>query len=203
MPSLPRLDWQETRRLIRQDLEIYEVWWPGARPERPEWWRILSAILGTEMFGANLFYRLQGYANARGWLLVSGWLKALSRIFYAVSIGNEVRAEGGLYIAHGHVVVDGVCVLGRRCSLGPFVTIGLGNSTRAPFDTEGPCLGEGVVVGTGAKILGSVSIGDRALIGANAVVVSDIPEGHSAAGAPAQSWPSGKRGQVPRTSVSR
>ena len=58
-----------------------------------------------------------------------------------------------------------------------------------PFELWGPVIGNDVNVGTGAKILGKVQVGDGVKIGANAVVVSDIPAHHTAVGVPARSFP--------------
>ncbi len=57
-----------------------------------------------------------------------------------------------------------------------------------PFDA--PKLGKRVNVGAGAKILGAVTLGNDAVIGANAVVLKDVPAGHTAVGIPAKSMPS-------------
>jgi serine O-acetyltransferase len=79
------------------------------------------------------------------------------------------------------VVLDGLVEIGEAVSIAPFVTVGLlaGNLT-------GPVIERGVLVGTGAKILGPVRVGAGAQIGANAVVLSDVPSGATAVGAPAR-----------------
>jgi serine O-acetyltransferase len=110
-------------------------------------------------------------------------------VLFQVSIGPEVRAGGGLYLAHGHVVMAGRITLGRDVCIAPFVTLGLTNSAAVPFDLRGPEVGDGVVIGTGAKLLGPIRVGNRALIGANAVVVTDVPDDHTAVGAPARAQP--------------
>ena len=89
--------------------------------------------------------------------------------------------EPGIYIVHGHVVVDGFVVIGSGVAIAPFVTIGL----RAG-DLIGPRVGRNVNIGTGAKIIGRVQIGEGARIGANSVVVSDVPAHVTAMGAPAR-----------------
>lgn len=85
-----------------------------------------------------------------------------------------------MYIPHPVGSVISASRIGRNCSLIAAVTIGLRNS--ADF----PTLGDEVYVGAGARILGGVSVGDRARIGANAVVVKDVPAGVTAVGIPAQ-----------------
>jgi serine O-acetyltransferase len=78
-------------------------------------------------------------------------------------------------------VVDGLTTVGPDVVLRPFVTIGLRDG-----DPVGPTLGARVRVGTGAKVFGPVKVGDDVRIGANAVVLRDLPAGSVAVGVPAQ-----------------
>jgi len=101
-----------------------------------------------------------------------------------VCIGDPVIIEPGLYLPHGQVVVDGIVVIGRNAVLFPWTTIGL--RANVPL---GPTLGEHVHVGTGAKLIGPIKIGDNVMIGANAVVTSDLPADSVAVGIPAVARP--------------
>jgi len=85
----------------------------------------------------------------------------------------------GLVIQHGIGAVIVADKIGKRCWINQQVTLGVG--PKPGF----PTLGDEVYVGAGAKILGGVVIGDRALIGANAVVVKDVPPGATVVGVPA------------------
>jgi serine O-acetyltransferase len=97
-----------------------------------------------------------------------------------ISIGDPVVMQPGVYIIHGQVVIDGLVEVGPGAVIGPFVTIGLraGNVVGATIETS-------VTIGTGAKVIGPVRIGERAQIGANAVVVDDVPAGATVVGVPA------------------
>ncbi len=86
-------------------------------------------------------------------------------------------------------MIDGLVKIGRRAVLCPWITIGLQQG-----NVNGPTLAEGVFVGTGAKILGDVKIGAHAKIGANCVVVHDVPAGATAVGVPARVIESGRSG---------
>jgi serine O-acetyltransferase len=110
----------------------------------------------------------------------------VSRALFRVSIGNAVEVGPGLMITHGNVVIDGRTRIGRHCQINPWVTIGLSNSRRYGFSADGPTIGDEVHIGTGAKILGPVTVGDHARIGANAVVVDDVPANSTVVGAPAR-----------------
>ena len=97
---------------------------------------------------------------------------------YTASIGRRVVIE------HQHgIVIHGQCVIGDDCIIRQGVT--LGNKT-LDRPEDAPKLGNRVNVGAGAKILGLVTIGDDATIGANAVVVKNVPPGALAMGIPAK-----------------
>jgi len=97
---------------------------------------------------------------------------------FTVVLGNNVTFE------HQHgIVIHGQAKIGDGCIIRQGVTIG-NKSLDAPFDA--PSIGACVNIGSGAKILGRVQIGDHAAIGANAVVTSDIPDYAVAVGIPAK-----------------
>lgn len=97
---------------------------------------------------------------------------------YSACVGRRVVIEH-----QSGIVVHGAAVIGDGCILRQGVTLG-NKSLDRPDDA--PVLGRGVNVGAGAKILGAVCIGDGATIGANAVVLEDVPAGALAAGVPAR-----------------
>ena len=110
----------------------------------------------------------------------------ISRALFRVQIGDRVRIGPGLMLTHGNVVIDGRTSIGRDCQINPWVTIGLTNSRKIGFSVQGPTIGDNVHVGTGAKVLGPIRIGDHVRIGANAVVVSDVPPNTTVVGIPAK-----------------
>jgi serine O-acetyltransferase len=98
-----------------------------------------------------------------------------------VCIGSPVIIEPGVYIAHGQVVIDGYVKIASGTVLLPWVTIGL-----KAGNIQGPQIGNGVQIGMGSKIIGPITIGAGAVIGANAVVVSDVGAGETVGGIPAR-----------------
>ncbi len=97
---------------------------------------------------------------------------------YCVKLGRRVVFE------HQHgIVVHGAAEIGDDCIIRHGVTLGIRSMERLE---EAPVLGRGVNVGAGAKIIGPVKIGDGAAIGANAVVLEDVPAGALAIGVPAR-----------------
>jgi serine O-acetyltransferase len=135
---------------------------------------------------AVLLFRLKVRLRDAGVPVAPAACDLLSRALFRVQIGEAVTAGPGLMIPHGNAVIDGRTTIGRNCTINPWVTIGLSNSRKLGFSPEGPTIGDDVHIGTGAKILGPVRIGDHARIGANAVVIHDVPANSSVAGIPAR-----------------
>jgi serine O-acetyltransferase len=100
---------------------------------------------------------------------------------YTVELGRQVIFEH-----QGGIVIHGNAKIGDRCIIRQGVTLGNRHLDR-PFDA--PVLGSGVNVGAGAKILGAVRVGDEAAIGANAVVLEEVPPRAAAVGVPAKVVP--------------
>ena len=96
---------------------------------------------------------------------------------YSCTLGRRVVIEH-----QGAIVIHGDCVIGDDCIIRQGVTLGNRYMDR-PF--EAPTLGCRVNVGAGAKVLGKLTIGDDAIVGANAVVLTDVPPGALAVGIPA------------------
>jgi serine O-acetyltransferase len=97
---------------------------------------------------------------------------------YTASIGRRVVFE------HQHgIVVHGSTVIGDECIVRQGVTFGIRRMDRLD---DAPVLGKGVNIGAGAKLIGRIQVGDGAAIGANAVVLHDVPAGALVIGAPAQ-----------------
>lgn len=117
------------------------------------------------------------------WGLLHHILSKLSEIIFGIYIGPKANIGRRLVIEHfGAIVVHGEAEIGDDCVIRQGVTIGNRNLDK-PLDA--PKLGSRVNVGAGAKILGKIVIGDDVDIGANAVVIRDVPAFHIAVGVPA------------------
>ncbi len=113
-------------------------------------------------------------------------LGAVVRYFNQVLTGADISLDAvigpGFVLYHPSGVVIGPhCRLGRRCTIMQGATLGSGPNGRG----GAPRLGDHVYVGPGAQVIGGIEIGSHAMIGANAVVLRDIPEHAFAAGVPA------------------
>ncbi len=142
---------------------------------------ILRLAWCSDAFLGQVLYRIKASTMACGIPVVPRIAHRLAMTIAQISIGDPVVVEPGIYVVHGHVVVDGLVRIGAGVVLAPFVTIGL----RAG-DFNGPTLERGVQVGTGAKIIGPVRVGAGAQIGANAVVLGDVEAGVTVVGIPAR-----------------
>lgn len=110
-------------------------------------------------------------------------LKILSRIIFSCEIPYQATIGANTSFAHHGlaVVIHPKAQIGRNCKILHSVTIGgRGNSCGLPI------IGDNVVIGAGACILGDVRIGDNIEVGAGAVVITDIPENCTAVGIPAK-----------------
>jgi len=176
---------------LTQDYDAHVLFTFARIPDGPfyanRWARLKRwfVIAFVESWLAVLLFRMKLRLRAANVLFLPGLCDMLSRVLFRVQIGDKVQAGPGLMITHGNVVIDGRTKIGRRCQINPWVTIGLSNSKKLGFSIDGPTIGDNVHIGTGAKILGPIIIGDYARIGANAVVVHDVPPNVTVVGIPA------------------
>lgn len=162
-------------RLILSDLRAKSAWCY----ERSDWRGMLKALL-TDGTPAMVWYRLMQWA--RRWRLVPlEWVfNRMNSICCGCVIGRGAEFGPGFVLIHSlGVVINGSVRGGRNVRLEHQVTIGAEKR-------QSPVLGDDVFVGAGAKILGGVRIGDGAKVGANAVVLCDVPPGATAVGIPAR-----------------
>jgi serine acetyltransferase len=107
-------------------------------------------------------------------------VRRVQTALFGIEISSNVElGEGVIFLHTVGVVIGGDARVGDRVTF-------LGNNTLGTLDWRGyPRIGNDVVIGAGARIIGPVTVGDGAAIGANAVVVSDVPAGATAVGVPA------------------
>jgi serine O-acetyltransferase len=107
------------------------------------------------------------------------------RIVFSSDISLKSKIGPGFVIVHGHdIVIGGDVIIGAKCKILNGVT--LGNKDTESGVNQQPAVGDNVVIGTGAKILGSIVVGDNAIIGANSVVLTNVPAGATFVGVPAK-----------------
>jgi serine O-acetyltransferase len=153
--------------------------------------------IGAQGFWVMLVYRYGRwrYTVRPGWLrkpfsLIYHVLFKFVQILTGIELPCEVVVGDNFVIDHfGGIVVSGYARFGANCRIRNGVVVGLKNVE----EPVAPIFGDNVDIGAGAKILGPIRIGNNVRIGANAVVLCDVPDDHVAVGVPAISKPIRRR----------
>ncbi len=135
----------------------------------------------SDAFLAQALYRVKARLQALRVPILPRLAHRLAMTIAQVSIGDPVVVHPGVYIVHGQVILDGIVEVHSGTAISPWVTVGL-----RPGSFVGPTIGPHVSIGTGAKLIGPIKVGARAKIGANAVVLDDVPEDATVVGIPAR-----------------
>jgi serine O-acetyltransferase len=128
---------------------------------------------------AHALYRRQFYFLARAVNHLSRWLTAID-IHPGAAIGRD------FFIDHGFVVIGETAEIGDGVTIYQCVTLGGTSPDNGVAGKRHPTLADGVIIGSGAQVLGPITVGARARVGANAVVTRDVPEGAVMVGIPAK-----------------
>ncbi len=132
---------------------------------------------------ALILYRLAHMLNNRGYELTSRTLSQIAKLLTGIEIHPAAKIGKGLFIDHGSGVVIGeTAVIGDYCTIYQGVTLG---GTGKQSGKRHPTLGNNVMVGAGAKVLGNFTVGDNSKIAAGAVVLCEVPPDSTAVGIPA------------------
>ncbi|MEZ0350540.1 serine O-acetyltransferase [Mycobacterium sp. pR1184] len=150
-------------------------------PARPTTLQVIFAYPGVHaIWGHRISHRLWN----RGARLAARVLAELTRILTGVEIHPGATLGSGLFIDHATGIV-----IGETAEVGDDVTIYHGvtlGGTGADLGKRHPTIGDRVIIGAGAKVLGPIKIGDDSRIGANAVVVKEVPTSSVVVGVPGQ-----------------
>ena len=162
-------------REIRRDLRRKAEWCY----EDGSWKSMVKAAL-TDGSASMVIYRLMQEAHRRDLGAAEMVLNKLNGVVASCVIGRGAELGPGLVMVHAHgIVINGAVVAGSNLTLEHQVTIGAEKR-------QSPIIGNDVFIGAGAKIIGPVTIGDGARIGANAVVIDDVPPHTTVVGNPAR-----------------
>ena len=142
----------------------------------------LEVIFAYPGFHAILFYRIARALRICRVPFLPKFLSLISRLVTGIEIHPCAAIGKGFFIDHGMGVVIGeTSVVGENVTLFQGVTLG---GTGKEKGKRHPTLGNNIVVGAGAKILGNITIGDNVMIGANAVVLKSVPPDSTVVGVP-------------------
>jgi serine O-acetyltransferase len=160
---------------LRRDIQAVRERDPAARST-------LEVLLCYPGVHALAFHRVAHAIWRRGWPVPARFLSHIARFLTGIEIHPAARLGPGLFIDHGMGVVIGeTAEVGENVTLLQGVTLG-GTSLRR--EKRHPTLGNNVVVGAGAKIIGGFKIGDGSRIGAGSVVVREVPTNSVVVGVP-------------------
>ena len=158
----------------------------GAAPSAAPYRRVsvkeaVGAALTQDGYRVLLLSRARESARRRHVPWVNHALRRLTTVLYGIEIGNEIElGEGVTFIHTLGTVIGGTSKVGARVQF-------MGNNTIGTAKDDGcPVIEDEVVIGCGARVLGPLRVGRGALIGANAVVLADVPAGAIATGIPAK-----------------
>ena len=145
------------------------------------------------------FWRLRGYLRKHpvfrwGFYRVCLWFVSHYTYKLGIRIPQETAIGPGLYIGHwGIIFINRAAILGNNCTISQGITLGELNHGEKK---GAPVIGDNVYIGPGATIIGNVKIGDNALIGANSLVVTDVPDDGVMIGVPAKLFSKGGSGDL-------
>lgn len=135
-------------------------------------------------FKAVMRHRVAHKLYNRGHKFIATRISNKTRRKYGIEIHPAAQIGNGVFIDHGMGVVIGeTAIVGDNCTIYQGVTLG---GTGKDKGKRHPTLGNNVLVGCGAKLLGNFTVGDNAKIAANAVVLADVPENCTCVGIPAR-----------------
>ena len=162
---------------LREAIKAYRQRDPAARSD-------VEVLLCYPGLHAVIWHKVSHGLWRRGWRLPARFASNLGRFFTGIEIHPAARIGRRLVIDHGMGVVIGeTAEVGDDVYLYHQVTLGGTSSERGK---RHPTLGNNVIVGAGAKVLGAITVGDNARIGANAVVVQPVNANETVVGIPAR-----------------
>jgi serine O-acetyltransferase len=160
---------------LRRDIQAVRDRDPAARST-------LEVLLCYPGVHALASHRFAHAIWRRGWKIPARFLSHIARFFTGIEIHPAAKLGPGLFIDHGMGVVIGeTAEVGENVTLLQGVTLG---GTSLKREKRHPTLGDNVVVGAGAKIIGAFKIGDGSRIGAGSVVVREVPTNSVVVGVP-------------------
>ena len=160
----------------------------------------LSVVLTYPGVKAVLLHQIANFFHVAGFDLIARIISQMSRFFTGIEIHPGAKIGKNLFIDHGMGVVIGeTSEIGNNVTVYHAVTLGgispSIDSDKQRYEKRHPTIGNDVVIGSGAQIIGPVKVGSGSRIAANAVVVNDVPEGATMVGVPAKVIKTGNKGK--------
>ena len=158
-----------------------------------------SIILTYPGVKAVFFHQIANFFHIAGFHLLARIISQLSRFFTGIEIHPGAKIGKNLFIDHGMGVVIGeTSEIGNNVTMYHAVTLGgispSIESEKQRDEKRHPTIGDDVVIGSGAQIIGPVKVGNGSRIAANAVVLNNVPDGATMVGVPAKVIKTGNKG---------
>ncbi|GGE21132.1 serine acetyltransferase [Marinithermofilum abyssi] len=167
--------WKQMRAILRADIDAVFERDPAARST-------FEVVLTYSGLHAIWMHRIAHWLYQRNWFLVARVLSQFNRFITGIEIHPGAKIGKGVFIDHGMGVVIGeTCEIGDRVTIYQGVTLG---GTGKEKGKRHPTVEEGVLIASGAKVLGSMRIGKNAKIGAGSVVLKEVPANSTVVGVP-------------------
>ena len=135
---------------------------------------------------AVFYHRIAHRLFRRGWFFLARAVNHWSRWMTAIDIHPGATIGRNFFIDHGFVVIGETAEIGDNVTIYQCVTLGGTSPDNGLVGKRHPTVLDGVIIGSGAQVLGPITVGERSRIGANAVVTKDVPEGAVMVGIPAK-----------------
>lgn len=166
---------KEVIETLKNDIKVVFERDPAAKS-------VLEVIICYPGFHAIVLHRIAHYFYNKKMILIPRLISQFNRFITGIEIHPGAKIGKGLFIDHGMGIVIGETTeIGENVTLYQGVTLG---GTGKQKGKRHPTVGNNVVVGAGAKILGPFKVGDRSKIGAGAVVLSEVPSNSTVVGVP-------------------
>lgn len=136
---------------------------------------------------ALAFHRLAHWLYIGELFWAARFVNHIGRFFTAIDIHPGARIGRNFFIDHGFTVIGETAEIGDDVTIYQCVTLGGTNPADGVAGKRHPTISDGVIIGSGAQVLGPITVGLRARIGANSVVTKDVAEGATMVGIPARS----------------
>lgn len=173
-------------KTLKEDLRVVFERDPAVRS-------VFEVLFCYPGFHAMLFYRMAHALWTRKFYFFGRFVSHVGRFLTGIEIHPGAKIGSGFFIDHGMGVVIGeTAEIGENCTLYHGVTLG---GTSWAREKRHPTLGNNIVVGSGAKILGPFTVGDGSKVGSNSVVVKEVPQDATVVGVPGRVVVSGEKQQ--------
>lgn len=172
-------------QLLRLDVLRFCYLFHGIEGQPPKGLRLWLCLLSPRVAPA-LLYRLSHFFFLCRLGGIAKLFTCFNAIFFGIEIASSCQIGPGLFLPHTQGTVIGAWTIGSNVTIFQGVTLGARSLDFNPGPHTRPTIGDGVFIGAGAKVLGGIILGENCRIGANSVVLSDIPPGCLAVDVPAR-----------------